>query len=287
MWGTHMIWLIVAIVASISFVQIVRWVQHANGSVAVAGWVNYQLAGAFFVLPFILNQRSAIDWPVFVFGLITGTIYVFNFFLMSVLIRQIGTGLVAATATLAVIMPIIASIVLGDRWLPQAPGLLVSLIAMPMVATARTQLATTKPSTPRLVQVLCVTLFILAVGTENTLLKLARELGGRGFEASYLPALFLMPPIISTAAVLVLGIRPRMGDVVGGLTLGVFNIVSNYAMVLAVQALTGPVVFPLKQIGNVLGIALIGSLVWRERLNHRGRIGIGLCIIGTLLLALP
>ena len=32
---------------------------------------------------------------------------------------------------------------------------------------------------------------------------------------------------------------------------------------------------------------LLGSLIWRERLSHRGHVGISLCVIGTVLLALP
>ena len=281
-----MFWLILAICSSIAFIQIIRWVQHDNGDLAFVGWVNYLFAALFFFVPFILEHASVIAWPVFCLGLISGTIYVLNFFLLSVLIRLIGIGLVSATASLAVIVPVVVSIALGDPWLDKAAGLLMTLIALPMVAMARTQLGT-KPSASGIKRWIGVLVFFTAVGAENTSIKLAREVGGQGFETFFLPALFVAAAILATVALLVRRSNPSPRGVACGLILGTCNIISNYGMALAVQTLTGPVVFPVKLIGVVLGTTILGRLLWRERLNWIGLIGIGLCIISTALLAMP
>ena len=277
--------LLVAIISSICFVQMIRWIQHANGSIVFAAWVNYQFAGSFFLVPLFLREQP-IDWPVVAIGLVTGFLYVTNFYLLSAMIRLIGVGLVAATAALAVILPVGVSIALGDPWVDKAAGLCVVIIALPIIALARTDLGAIQLTVSPLTRLAAVLILFFAIGAENTCIKIARELGGTGFESSFLPGLFGTAAFVATPALIVMRPKLQAVDVWRGFILGACNVVSNFAMALAVQQLTGPVVFPVKLIGVLVGTSLLGRFLWREHLSRLGHIGIGLSILGVLLLTM-
>jgi len=281
-----MIWLAVAICTSIGFIQIIRWTQHAGGNVAVVGWVNYQLAGLFFITAFTVVSPSVVDWPVIGIGLFTGFLYVNNYFLISAVVRRVGLGVTGATMALAVVIPVAVSIGFGDPWRVRAPGLAIALLAVPLVAAARTTMRGGKHTATGRQRAFLVLGLFLAIGLENTLIKVARQVGMDGFERCYLPALFSAAAVGATPVLLWTRATVRSGDVVRGLILGSCNISANYALALAVHRLDGPVVFSLRLIGIVMGTAVLGRILWGERLNRIGLIGLVLSMIAMGLIGL-
>jgi drug/metabolite transporter (DMT)-like permease len=279
-----MTWLAIAVLGSVCFMQTQRWTLHAQGNVTLVGWVNYTFAASFFLAVLALHRPEVLDWPVAGLGLITGALYATNYYLSTAVIRRIGLGLSAATITLSVVVPVLVSIAFGDPWLDRSAGLAVALLALPMVAMAGDQGNPAKPVKGVARGAWVIGLF-LAAGAENTLIKISREIGGEGFESLFLPALFGAAAVAASPPVLLHRAKLRLGDAVRGLVLGLCNIVGNYAMALAVQKLSGPVVFPLKTTLVVLSTAFLGWLLWKERLSAMALFGIGLTLLATVLLA--
>ena len=279
-----MIWLATAICASIGFIQIIRWTQHAGGSAAVVGWVNYMLAGLFFVTAFMVVSPSVLHWPVIGLGMATGVLYINNYFLISAVVRRAGLGVTGATMALAVVMPVAISIGFGDPWINKMPGLITVVLAVPLVAAARTAMRGGKQTVSGWRRALWVLGLFFAIGLENTLIKVAREVGMDGFERCYLTALFSVAAVGTALVVLWTRVKVRSGDVVRGLLLGTCNILANYMLALAVHHLAGPVVFPLRLIGIVIGTTVLGRILWGERLNRVGRVGLALSIIAVILI---
>jgi uncharacterized membrane protein len=71
-----------------------------------------------------------------------------------------------------------------------------------------------------------------------------------------------------------------------GVLLGVANYGSVEFFLRAIRQLSGPFVFPANNIAIVLGAALLGVLVWSERLSGLNWAGIGLAAAALVLLNL-
>ena len=54
----------------------------------------------------------------------------------------------------------------------------------------------------------------------------------------------------------------------------------------AVAVLSGPVVFPANSVAIVLGAALLGWVIWKERLSRANLVGLGLAIVALACLTL-
>ena len=282
-----MIWLAVTILGSLGFLQTLRWMQHAKVNLPVAFMVNYVMAAVFYAIGFARVWPS-IDVKVTVLGVASGVIYVCNVYLISAVIRRIGLALLASVMSLSVCVPVIASIIYGDPWLNQLAGLTIALVALPVLATARAGGDGDRVKVRPAHRVVWVLVCFFAMGAEGTLLKSARQFGDGSYEWVYLPALFVTAALVSAGPVLARSTRKlSRAGLVAGLILGGCNIVANYSGTQAVKLLDGPVVFPVRQMGIVLGATLIGWLWWREKLSRRAVIGIALTILATLALSLP
>lgn len=279
-----MSWLLVAVLMSIGFVQTMRWTQHARGSVALVGWVNYLLAALFYAGTLVFSPPERIDWRILLLGSLTGAVYVSNYYLFSAVIRRIGVGLTSAAGTLAVVVPVTVSVAYGEPWFDKAPGLGVAMIALPLVALGGARLSGPAKPVSRPLRLLWVSLAFLAAGTENSLFKIAERTGGAGFGMLFLPALFITAAIVSTPAVLITRPALRGGDVIRGLVLGTCNIAANFCLSMAIQQLDGPLVFPVKLNGIVIGSTLLGWLIWRERLSRMALAGVAMTLLSTVLL---
>ena len=278
-----MAWMLIAIVCSLGFSATLRWSQHARGSMRVAASVNYIMAAGVYVVIFV-TMRPDVDPAVIAIGAMTGVLYICNLFLFAAVMKRIGIVLTGAIMSLAVVVPVAVSIAFGDPWRDKAAGLVVALVALPILASARAS-HRGEPIAHGIRRWLWVTLLFFAAGMEGTLLKLASEVGDASYQWTFLPALFLTAAIISTPVMLRAPLRAATRwDVLRGALLGGCNVVANFAMTIALLQLPGPLLFPMRHVGGVMGTALLGWLLWHERLGRRAVIGLILCAVAAVLL---
>ena len=70
-----------------------------------------------------------------------------------------------------------------------------------------------------------------------------------------------------------------------GVGLGIVNYYSAEFLLRALESLDGTVAFPANSVSIVFGAALIGRLVWGERLSRGNLVGLGLAAVALVLLA--
>lgn len=73
-------------------------------------------------------------------------------------------------------------------------------------------------------------------------------------------------------------------DVVGGLCLGLPNVLGNYLMLKALETIPSNIMFPTSAAGNLVVVSLAGVLVFKEKLNKKQMAAIGLMVVSLVLI---
>ncbi|MEM6325820.1 MAG: EamA family transporter [Bacteroidota bacterium] len=137
--------------------------------------------------------------------------------------------------------------------------------------------------------VLLLALLFLSGGAVDTIMKAF----GEGYAATVDESLFLLfvfgvAFLVGAVVVGWTGLRTRrwpQREVWGwGIVLGLINYGSADFLLRAVAVLSGPVVFPANSVSIVLGAALIGTLVWKERLSRANLAGLALAAVALVCL---
>jgi len=249
-------------------------------------------------------------------GVAQGVLFIGGFWLFSKAIREAGVGLAAGAMRLSVVDPVVVSwAVWGEAptvW--QGLGLALAgaafvLLARPggspaaavaaeapaATAVAATAVAGTDPGPPqRSGGVLLLGFLFLSGGLVDVVMKAFQKGFGEGSAAplptpTFLLFVFGVAFAVGAAAVVATGVRtgrwPGPDVALWGVGLGVINYGSADFFVRAISALPAPVAFPLNSVSIVLGAALIGRLVWGERLSRANAAGLGLAAVAVALLA--
>ncbi|MEL6615884.1 MAG: hypothetical protein AAFQ43_09110, partial [Bacteroidota bacterium] len=219
-----------------------------------------------------------------------------------------GMGLAAGVMRLSVVIPVIASwAIWGEMPAPlQFVGLALAggafvLVSRPADTATRGPVPSPEASgeeagsaedgvsAAKTAGVLA--LLFLSGGLVDTLMKAFDE----GFAATVDKSLFLLFVFgvafaVGAAVVVANGIRtgewPARAVWGWGILLGVINYGSADFLLRAVAELSGPVVFPANSVAIVLGAALLGWAVWKERLSRANLAGLGLAVVALACLTI-
>ena len=137
-------------------------------------------------------------------------------------------------------------------------------------------------------------LLFLAGGLVDVNMKVFREsfsvaAGGTTSIATFLIFVFGVAFLVGAVAVAWTGVRtgrwPSRAAWAWGVGLGIVNYYSAEFLLRALESLDGTVAFPANSVSIVFGAALIGRLVWGERLSRGNLVGLGLAAVALVLLA--
>lgn len=98
--------------------------------------------------------------------------------------------------------------------------------------------------------------------------------------------LFASAGVVGTLGLIILRKKIEPKNMLGGVVLGVPNYFSIYFMLKALETMDGSDVYSLCNITIVAGAALVGYLVFKERLSFLNMIGIVLSIVAIVLIAM-
>ena len=237
-------------------------------------------------------------------GVVQGVLFIAGFWLFSLAIRQAGMGLAAGVMRLSVVVPFLASwLIWGEApTSTQVVGLIVAGVAFFLVARPATEPPRTlgppddgplpedlaHAADARTVGVLA--LLFLAGGVVDLNMKVFDEgFAGDVSIATFLLFVFGVAFAVGAAAVVATGVRtgrwPSAQAWAWGAGLGVVNYGSAEFLLRALETLEGTVAFPANSVAIVLGAALIGRVVWGERLSRANVAGLGLAATALVLLA--
>ena len=228
-------------------------------------------------------------------GVWTGALFIGGFVLFSYAILLAGMSLATGVMRLAVALPFIASWLIWNE-VPtpaQFVGLGIAGVAFFLIArrgdepTVEVEVESRHPAGWKVVGILA--LLFLSGGAVDISMKAFSEIyAATNSQAEFLLLVFGVAFGIGLIWVVGRGLRtgvwPNREEYLLGLLLGVVNYGSAEFLLQAIARLRGPFVFPVNNIAIVFGAAVLGVLVWGERLSSANKVGLGLAALALLLL---
>ncbi len=317
-----MLFLALAVACSLGIAMVFKLAERREYDRTALLTVNYAAASILAIALQDPGQAEAITPGLVALGVGQGVLFIVGFWLFSLAIRLAGMGLAAGVMRLSVVIPVLASWAIWGE-MPAAlqfVGLALAGGAFVLVSRPASGDAPASGNAPEAVRgpaaldaaedvagdvapeadgtdasggktALVLGLLFLSGGLVDTLMKAFDE----GFAATVDKSLFLLFVFgvafaVGAAVVVATGVRtgrwPRREVVGWGIALGLINYASADFLLRAVAVLSGPVVFPANSVAIVLGAALLGWVIWKERLSRANLAGLALAVVALACLTL-
>lgn len=214
-----------------------------------------------------------------VMGGINGVLYLAGFVLLQVSVRRNGVVLSSTFMKLGLLVSIGVSVVFF-RETPDVLQILGFSLAVAAIVLINFQKGTGGQAEfkPGLI------LLLLVGGMADAMSKIFEELGDTGLEANFLVYTFLTALVLCTGLMLRQKQRPGKWEILFGLLIGVPNFFSARFLLGVLERVSGVIVYPVYSVGTILVVALTGVLAFRERLERKQWIGMGLILVALVLL---
>lgn len=275
-----MIYLILAIISS-ALVSIVmrlsqRFIRN-NMTMLAANYVMCTTAAAFLAGGAIrAGEGAALTMGL---GGVCGVLYLLGFVLLQWNIRHNGVVLPATFQKLGVLVPTIAAItVFGEKArVTQLLGIAVAVGAILLMQPKGASAKEGKGFLPGLIALM------LCGGISDVMSKVFQTWGNPEHSNYFLVFIFLVAVALSLALCVMKKQSVTLPDVLCGLALGVPNYMSARFLLWALKDVPAVVVYPSFSVGTIIAVTLAGVLCFREKVERRKLIAIGL-ILGALVL---
>lgn len=269
--------LITATLLSACFGLIVRYAQGRRCNMWAVGATNYVVASLFNLgLQAVREGSVAPAAPTLLLGMLGGASYVAAYFTLFKLMALRGVAVSTAVSRLAVLFPVVASVVVWGELPtePQAVGVALALVSLPLLGIQRR--AAGESIGRQALQFLAL-LFLLN-GVNLLVLPAFKRAAVPGQDALFLAILFGTAALIGLAVWYPRRAHTCAADLLPGAALGMVNALTNLAMVAAVRDLPGFLVFPFHSaVGLVLSTAA-ARLFWDERITRMETAGIAVAL---------
>ncbi len=282
-----MIALILSIVTSVLVGQLLRASSYLKLDRFPLFSVNYTVALA---LGLVLSEGSPAKEPAAGIALAAflGVTFVLGFLVFHRAIAVSGTGIAATVSRLSVILPIVVSVLAFSERIGPAgvAGVMVGVAALPFSGprapfAARTG-ATRHWSASGLFWALAL---FLIFGTNDAALKIRAELLPDSDAGSFFAILFGTALLVTLVIVVIRRERFVWSTLFLGIPLGAVNYGTSYFLASALGALPGYVAFTLNSVGIILLAAVIGRVVWQERIRAHNLVFFAASVAAIVLLS--
>jgi len=275
-----MLYLILAIISS-ALVSVVMRVseKYARNSISMlaANYVMCSAAAAFLAGGLIpTGEGSALTIGL---GSVCGVLYLLGFVTLQWNIRRNGVVLPATFQKLGVLVPTLAAItVFGETpRVTQLIGIAAAVFAILFMQPGAREGEKKDRSLWGLIALL------LCGGMSDVMSKVFQTWGNAAHANYFLVFTFVVALILCVILAIVKKQSLSLPDVVCGLCLGVPNYMSARFLLWALNDLPAVVVYPTFSVGTIIAVSLVGVLAFREKLERRKLIAIGI-ILGALVL---
>lgn len=230
------------------------------------------------------------SWGLYTLGL--GLLFVTVFFGMAVTAQKFGISVSVIAAKMGVVFPLIyAFVFLKDQ--PTALliiGIVMSLVSVYFVSKKDKNNRSIKAN---MLIMLLPAFVLLGSGVIDTSLKIIEQQIGNLSPAIPTIMIFFVAAILGTVItiyrLLTNKTALRKQNILGGIALGIPNYFSIYFLFKALQSdfFTTSQVYPLNNIGIVVLSTLLSVVIFKEHLNRKNLIGIGMAIFAIILMSIP
>ncbi len=230
-----------------------------------------------------LASRSWLPWAV-----INGFLFILVFFVFARSAQKAGVAITAVASKMSVIIPVsIGLLIYGDNMNAlKAIGILCAFPAFYLIFSGRENKQASSPAHTRYIW-LPVLLFF-GTGANDSVMKHAQMYYVGDEYLLFLGTIFAFSLVIGIAAWLFIFRGPKrlqLKNIIAGTILGIFNYASTMFFLRSLAIFESSVVFPIFNVSVVSMGALIGLLLFREKLLTKNWIGIVMAVITILLIA--
>lgn len=280
-----MLYLVLAIVCSVAVAVVITYAHKKHLPRFPLLATNYVVATAASVIGSGASTRMFAVPAEMVLAVFLGVLFIGCFWLMTKTVEKLGMVIPVTLMRLSAVIPTAGSIVLYGESpsVLQVGGMLLAFLALP--------LASPQPLTRASLRPLLEggfgwgLLLFVAFGITEFLFKFQKEVLPMDNPSDLLQVVFGTAMLIGiTAAV---RRRERFGGhvIAAGAVLGIVNMYSARFFILAVRELPGMVLFPINGIGIIMLSAIVGVLLWKERLNPRNLLYLACAAVALALIA--
>lgn len=254
-------------------------IKHAHSGTVTS--VNYLFASLGGLAVFFIRGGASIAQPVYnwvltvLLAVITGILYLYTFVLMIKAIVRSGAGMCTLWSKASVLLPIFISLVLWGES-PDLLGWTGVILTIAAIFTVSYQGGRIKADRYLLLLLLCS-------GLGSSMLKIFQktvdtELNDFFVFCTFTTA-FIASLLMSKGKLQLNPINIFTGSMVG-----ICNVLSDVFMMYALTLLPAAVVYPVSSSGAISAIAVLSSLLFKERMSMRQRIALVLTVAGIILI---
>lgn len=212
-------------------------------------------------------------------GAINGILYLAGFVLLQINIRNNGVVLSSIFMKLGLLVSMVVSVVFF-REIPELWQWLGFFLAVAAII-----LINYRPGASKVGNKWGLLLILLSGGTADAMSKVFEELGNSALSDHFLLYTFL----IALVFCVLLNIGNKQGlpgrqEWLFGLLIGIPNFFSAKFMLAALKAVPAVIVYPVCSVGTILVVTMAGVLLFKERLEKRQWIALGIILLALVLL---
>jgi drug/metabolite transporter (DMT)-like permease len=283
-----MIYLVLAIVFSSGVFVAMRFFKRFELDNHQALMWNYVFAvvTGFLICKHYDTLPQLVHEPWFGLSLLTGFWFIFTYLLMTASTQLSGITITSLSSKLSVVLPTLAGVLIFHEQLnlKVSTGIILALVALALVVGGDGK---TSDNTGKINWLLPVLIFF-GTGTGDILMKLNQQRNtgdNMGFMIAFIYLIAMLFGIILVAYDLISGkSKWQSKNLLGGIALGVINFFSTYCVFHAMRYFDNVVLFPIYNIGVVCLTALIGWLLFKEKLTWKNYLGLAIAIIAVVLI---
>ena len=234
-------------------------------------------------------------------SLITGFWFIFTYLLMAASTQRSGVTVTSLSSKLSVVLPTLAGVILLNEKLNfvATMGIVLALVALVLVVGGKngsssridSHIAQSSARNDMRGKNWLLPVFIFfGTGTGDILMKLTEQRNGSadmGFMIAFIYFIALLFGVLLVAIDLIRGkTKWAWKNALGGILLGVINFFSTYFVYRSMRLFDNVVLFPLYNIGVVCCTALVGWLLFKEKLTWKNYLGLAIAILAVILITL-
>ena len=260
-----MFYLVLSIVASSMLTLVMR---HSEGrmksktGMLAANYVICMLLAAIFIGPGNLLPKTEGIGPVLGMGAINGFFYMISLVIMQQNIKRNGVVLPSVFSRLGgLVVPLGVAIVLFSE-IPKTTQTIGSVLALLSILVISYEKQQTKASAKWLLFLMFITDGMAAVMS-----KVFEQTANQVLSDHFLLYTFAAALILCIAVILYNKEKIGLIDVIYGICVGVPNFFASRFMLQALVELPAVVVYPIRGVGGIVLIALVGVLFFKEKLK--------------------
>ncbi|MHB8261545.1 MAG: EamA/RhaT family transporter [Bacteroidia bacterium] len=288
-----MFFLIIGIVFNVALLLILKFFQRYKVAAFPAILVNYFVAGSisvFFTHPKTIYLEASHLWLV---SIVMGALFVCVFYLISITVVKNGISVTTVANKMSVVIPVILAFIIYEDspHLLKIVGIILALLSVFLVSSSgKTKDSPLKSSSGKFL--LPIVVFIGSGIIDALVNYIQKKVVHSEVETTcFLGLTFFAAGLIGVVAFMLfykdkasLNIKRTL---LAGVILGLPNYFSIYFIMKAIDAnfIESSVLYPILNVGVVLGSALGAYVFFAEKLSFKNRMGIALSVLAIALIA--